>query len=267
MARPHKKGLDYFPWDVGGFDDKKVQLISGEFGLKGEMVYLRLLCKIYMDEGYYYQWGEEESILFAKWVGHGLTSSAVDEIVKGCVRRSLFDKRVFDKFNILTSTRIQETYLQVCKLSKRSPEIDQRYNCTKLQLLKNEFSREKQGLSQEETPINNGGNTTKESKGKETKGKESELRARTVENDLWVEELCVLTGQSPEAVKKYCENYITEKRLSGHFDKYEWNSIASWMIKDFKTSLTNGTYKQQFEGGAEGTDDGYGSIQVGKGNT
>jgi len=55
MGRSNKKGLDYFPMNVDFFEDDKLQLIEAEFGLKGSVVAIRLLCKIYK-EGYFYQW-------------------------------------------------------------------------------------------------------------------------------------------------------------------------------------------------------------------
>lgn len=41
MARPNKTGLDYFPLDIDFFDDEKIVAISGEFGIKGEIVAIK----------------------------------------------------------------------------------------------------------------------------------------------------------------------------------------------------------------------------------
>ena len=57
MARPTKKGLDYFPFDVDFFEDEKIAAISGEFGLKGEIVAVKLLCAIYRN-GYFILWSD-----------------------------------------------------------------------------------------------------------------------------------------------------------------------------------------------------------------
>ena len=47
MARPNKMGLDYFPFDVDFFNDEKIVAISGEFGIKGEIVVIKsALCDI-----------------------------------------------------------------------------------------------------------------------------------------------------------------------------------------------------------------------------
>jgi hypothetical protein len=118
MARPLKTGIDYFSFSVDFFEDDKLQLISSEFGLKGEIIAIRLLCKIYKN-GYFYKWGTDESFLLAKRVGHGLTGSLVSEIVMRLVKRSFFDERVFNSFQILTSKGIQKRYLEATFRYKR----------------------------------------------------------------------------------------------------------------------------------------------------
>ena len=46
MARPLKDGIDYFPFDVGFLQDKKIRLIKGEYGIKGVVIVIQLLCSI-----------------------------------------------------------------------------------------------------------------------------------------------------------------------------------------------------------------------------
>lgn len=118
MARPLKTGLSYFPLDVDFFNDDKIELISSEFGAKGEVIAIRLLCQIYRN-GYFYQWGKDESLLFAKRVGNGVTGALVDEVVAGLVKRSFFDERVFNRFKILTSKGIQKRYLEAKDRAKQ----------------------------------------------------------------------------------------------------------------------------------------------------
>lgn len=117
MARTNKKGIDYFPFDVDFFQDDKIQLIEAEFGVKGSIIAIRLLCKIY-NEGYYYQWGGDGCLLFARNAGAEFVPNAVEEVVKGLVRRCFFDKGCFDRFSILTSKGIQERYFEATKRYK-----------------------------------------------------------------------------------------------------------------------------------------------------
>ncbi|MEG2370662.1 MAG: DUF4373 domain-containing protein [Alistipes sp.] len=118
MARTNKIGIDYFPFDVDFFQDDKIQLIEAEFGVKGGYIAIRLLCKIYR-EGYFYQWGADECLLFTKNMGvEGVSKSVVDEVVKGLVKRGFFNESVFNSFNILTSVGIQKRYFEITKRYK-----------------------------------------------------------------------------------------------------------------------------------------------------
>ncbi len=111
MARTVKAGLQYFPLDVDFFNDDKIELISSQFGCKGESIAIRLLCLVYRN-GYYYQWGQDESLLFAKRVSNGITHELVNDVVNGLIKRAFFDKSIFDSFGILTSRGIQKRYIE-----------------------------------------------------------------------------------------------------------------------------------------------------------
>lgn len=127
MARPIKQGLDYFPFNVDFFDDDKIAFVSARFQEKGEMIAIKLLCKIYKDTGYYYQWGEDEAVLFAKRVvGDSSRHTLVNDVVQELIKRDFFDKSIFDRFKILTSRGIQYRYEKICKDANRVCEIDQR---------------------------------------------------------------------------------------------------------------------------------------------
>ena len=121
MARPNKKGLDYFPVDVDMFERDDVALITSEFGAKADSVLIRLLCRIYKN-GYWCKWGDDECSLFCKLAGGIFVPNHVKEIVAGCVRRSIFDKSVFNMFGVLTSKEIQEKYLRAT-LERKEVEI------------------------------------------------------------------------------------------------------------------------------------------------
>jgi len=117
MAYSGKIGLDYFPLDVGFFEDDKIELIEAEFGPKGIVIALKLLCKVYK-EGGFYKWGDDECLLFSKRAGAEVVPSFVREVVMGLVRRSFFDKKVFDSFQVLTSKGIQKRYFEAAERRK-----------------------------------------------------------------------------------------------------------------------------------------------------
>lgn len=118
MARPKTTTLTYFPFDVDFFEDDKIQLIEAEFGIKGVFITVKLLCKIYKENGYFYQWGDDQCLLFAKNAGNGIVSNLVQEVVNGLIKRSFLDKEMYDSFNILTSKAIQNRFIKALERSK-----------------------------------------------------------------------------------------------------------------------------------------------------
>lgn len=121
MARKTKKGLSYFPLNVNFFEDDKILFASARFGFKGEIIAIKLLCKIYSENGYYYKWSEDEALLFAKRVG--FENALVNDVVSELIKRDFFNKNIFDAFQVLTSKGIQERYFEVTSRRKESAEI------------------------------------------------------------------------------------------------------------------------------------------------
>lgn len=115
-------GIEYYPFNVDFFDDDKIALIEGEFGMKGTVIAIRLLCKIYR-EGYYYKWGDDECLIFCKKIGADIVPNTIREVVNGLLRRSFFDQRVFKQFGILTSRGIQQRYFEAVRRRQRVEAI------------------------------------------------------------------------------------------------------------------------------------------------
>lgn len=115
MARPTKNGLDYFPLDVA-LDDK-FELLEAEFGIQGFAVVVKLFQKIYGGQGYYCEWTNEVALLFSRNIGLGC--SAVSEIVEASIRRGIFDKKMLNKYMILTSEGLQKRYIDACVRRKQ----------------------------------------------------------------------------------------------------------------------------------------------------
>jgi len=107
MARPNKQGVDYFPLDV--HLDDKVTIIEAEHGLIGFAILIKLLQKIY-SEGYFYEWGEVQQILFCKSIS--TDRNTVTTIINDCVKWGIFNEKLFNEYNILTSKGIQTRYFQ-----------------------------------------------------------------------------------------------------------------------------------------------------------
>lgn len=120
MARPYKRGLDYFPFDVDFFSDPKVLAISGEFGIKGEIVLTKLLCAIYRN-GYFILW-EEQAKMRLLGILPGISPDLLDSIVNRLVRWNFFDKNLFNSARVLTSRGIQRRYFEIVKRRKEKTE-------------------------------------------------------------------------------------------------------------------------------------------------
>lgn len=111
MARPHKRGLDYFPMDVHTDADERLGIMEGKFGLSGFGLFIKLLQHVYA-QGYWCNWTEDEVCLIAKRVG--TTPEYITEFVDFLAVRGIFSKQMLDDMNILTSRGIQERYFAAC---------------------------------------------------------------------------------------------------------------------------------------------------------
>lgn len=161
MARPTKKGLDYFPLDVDFLSDLKVRRIIKACGKEAVHILLALLANVYRDEGYYVLWDEDLAFLVADEVG--AKEGTVEELVKKAVQVKFFDKEIFDKYSVLTSKGIQNRYILATK-ERKKVELEFKY------LLTNEVNRSNISINGRNNSINQENN--QQSKGKESKAKE-----------------------------------------------------------------------------------------------
>lgn len=113
MARPTKTGLDYYPMDVGFLREKKVRLLRAEFGASSVLFVLYVWGKAYEGDGYFLAWDKDELLLAADELREQPTY--ISEVLQGCLKRSIFDERVFQMFGVLTSAGIQRRYLRGCE--------------------------------------------------------------------------------------------------------------------------------------------------------
>ena len=125
MARPLKEGVDYFSLDC--YMDDKIKMIQAEFGLKGFAIVVKLWQTIYREHGYYCEWNEEKKLLFASEEGADCGPGLINEIVQACIRRDIFSKKLFDKYQILTSRGIQKRYLSITAERKKA-EMKKEYS-------------------------------------------------------------------------------------------------------------------------------------------
>lgn len=115
-GRPKKDGLDYFPFDVDFFEDERIGAISGEFGIKGEITAVKLLCAIYR-KGYFILWDEAQKMSLLKCLP-GISLELLERIVFRLVKWGYFEQDLFSSVKVLTSKEIQERYFTAIRRRK-----------------------------------------------------------------------------------------------------------------------------------------------------
>lgn len=178
MARPTRQGIDYFPYDVDLDQDDKLGMIIAEFKSKGELLFIKICAWLYKTNGYYTEWDDDAQLRFLRRYDYcGFSVSFIQEVVPRLIKWGLFDKAVFDSFGILTSVRIQETWLDATR-KRKERIIDHRIWLLVVS----------SGSKAEETPITSG--SYPQSKVKESKENESRVETPPEKNIYGEIELC-----------------------------------------------------------------------------
>lgn len=112
-------GVLYFPITVSVFEGLALELIEARYGLKGVATFMKLLCKIYKEEGYYLMWSDEQCSLFAHRLGNELSNSEMQGVIDTLVEKDIFDRKMYKEHHVLTSERIQKVWLEATKRRKR----------------------------------------------------------------------------------------------------------------------------------------------------
>lgn len=176
MARPPKKGLDYFPLNC--HPDTKIRLVEASFGLIGFAIIVKLWQQIYAEEGYYMKWSEDDGRLFA--LGNNADYSVVSGVVDECLKRGIFDQEKFEKHSILTSKGIQERYLMMTEKRTGTKILDDYALLSEpLEII----SVEKTGVSSPKTRVSGGRNATKESIGNKIKENKTKINSSKGNNN------------------------------------------------------------------------------------
>lgn len=112
-------GMMYFPLKVNLFDEVPMELIEAKFGLKGTAAIMKLLCKIYKENGYYLTWNKEQCTLFTNKVGRDISEEEMQGIVDIMVEKGFFDLNIYKEQQVLTSIDIQKVWLEATKRRKK----------------------------------------------------------------------------------------------------------------------------------------------------
>lgn len=120
MARPFKSGIDYFPLDV--VMDDKIKILEAEHGLIGFGIWVKLHQKVY-SSNYWIEWDKKAKIIFSNEINVDINK--VNDVINSCIEWNIFDKKVFDKYSVLTSSGIQKRYFKICEKRLRLAVINE----------------------------------------------------------------------------------------------------------------------------------------------
>lgn len=179
MARPMKKGLDYFPFDVDFFSDRKIRRLQASFGNDGVAVYICLLCEIY-NNGYYIEYDEElaEDISAQLNIKYTLTTQILNYLFSRSLLL-LIECKLAVPVKVITAESVQRRYQAGKKSARRDIEVAAEFWVLKTDetesFIKVRPFSEKSGNNPDKNgnnPDKSCKNASKEKKGKEMKGEE-----------------------------------------------------------------------------------------------
>ena len=195
MARPRKRGIEYFPFDVDFFSDKKIRILKSRFGADGIAIYLYLLCEVYKN-GYFIQIDDDYEYIISDDLS--MSNEKVKQVLKFLLERSLLDSKLFQSDTIITSRGIQCRFQEAIKTraSKSEIEVESKYWLLSesetqpfIKFTQNEdYSEKNPSYSEknpsysEKNPSYSEKNDTKESKEKESKENKSNTRSELNES-------------------------------------------------------------------------------------
>lgn len=198
MAGKPKKRIDYAGWSVDIFsNDTKIDKLLDAQSWVGFGIYFYLCQMAFGGEGYYYEWCYDLCATTARKMGGGVGAGTVKETVDYCFQIGLFDKRLFDRWGVLTSRGIQKSFLVVLKSkNRRGTEIyselwlldknDEDYqgvvfvhkNEQRLGVNVDSLGENEQRLGVNGNSLGQEESKVKESKVKESKGKGSKIKEK-----------------------------------------------------------------------------------------
>ncbi len=256
MARPIKAALDFFPFDVTFFTDEKLDDVQNEYGPLGEVIYLRLLCFIYGDKGYYYEFESLDKVanriirsIGNRWVRN---KEYVIKVISYLAECNLFSKELMQN-NILTSVGIQRRYVYVMgRILKRQVRI-KKYNLLEKPVFdnglevvpENEVNSEETRVNSEETTglfgENGAKNKVKENEINEMKTNQSKsaggglritFQQLGYSDEEAREELVEMYGE--ELVKNYEEKFEKWKQGKKAVNISKYDAVFEWLYEDYR---------------------------------
>lgn len=148
MARPIKKGLDYFPVDTDIFENIQVRKLKSRYKSLGFLAYFTILCDVYKKEGYFLHISDDYVYDLADRLGD--TEEKIQEryilVVKRC------KNPISEEFNCINivenAVNVSETGVSVTEMRQRK-EKERKVNIQQQQHACEEPKEEPQNLDEE----------------------------------------------------------------------------------------------------------------------
>lgn len=243
MARPPRKGLDYFPKSTDFYDDDKIINLLEEYGPIGLTVYDVAITVVYKN-GYYLEIPVDKlASLIVRYIGNRWikNKSLVIQVIHYCADIGLFDKDLLRQ-NVITSEGIQQRYSEVTarnKADKSKYWLLEKNNapaacvCAPL----SSVSAAKTPVSVTETPVSAA--KMQQSKVNKSKVNESTVCAET--ETTYGQHIRLKPSEYSELCEKYGERVISD--YIGRIDRYldgsgkkpyknHCKTLIDWLEKD-----------------------------------
>ncbi|WMI92707.1 DUF4373 domain-containing protein [Bacteroides fragilis] len=94
-------------------EENAMKVIEAKYGIKGPVIVLKLLCKIYK-EGYI-RWDEEQCLIFTNKAEREVQAEEVQEIIETLFIKGILDRNSYLENGILTSANIQKVWMEATK--------------------------------------------------------------------------------------------------------------------------------------------------------
>jgi hypothetical protein len=118
MGRKAEPGILFYRMNCGHTRNRKIRLLVNEFKGTGYWIWQCILDHAYEGKGYYFDYNKEDLEWFAADVCKE-SLELVEKVIDCCLRRGLFDKRLYEQHRILTSRRMQAIYLDATAERRR----------------------------------------------------------------------------------------------------------------------------------------------------
>jgi hypothetical protein len=119
----HKKiGLSYYTTDTDW--ELKVKIFKAKYKLMGIGFITELWKAAYKDDGYYLKLGTDEKLLFC--AESDIDETKFDEMLSFAFTKEIFNRELYLKYSILTSSGIQKRYIEASR-KRTAIYLDARY--------------------------------------------------------------------------------------------------------------------------------------------